>query len=107
MRPLIAGALAGLLSAWFVSSATAADPYGTYLRPSTGGQVQFYDCGGKLCGKVVKVKDPTKKDTVGKVILSGAAKTGENTWKGNLLNLDDGKTYSGNLIVLNDKELKL
>ena len=39
--------------------------------------------------------------------ISGAAKTGENSWKGDLLNLDDGKTYSGNLTVLNDKQLKL
>ena len=107
MRPLTAGALAGLFSAWLVSTATAADPYGIYVRPSTGGQVQFYDCGGKLCGKVVKVTDPAKKDTIGKVILSGAAKTGENSWKGDLLNLDDGKTYTGNLTVLNDKQLKL
>jgi uncharacterized protein (DUF2147 family) len=107
MRPLIAGALAGLLSAWLVSAATAADPYGTYVRPSTGGHVQFYDCGGKLCGKVTKAADPAKKDTVGKVILSGAAKTGESSWKGDLLNLEDGKTYTGTLTVLNAKELKL
>ena len=107
MRPLTAGALAGLFSAWLVSAATAADPYGTYVRPSTGGQVQFYDCGGKLCGKVVKASDPTKKDTVGKVILNGAAKSGDNAWKGDLLNLDDGKTYTGTLTLLNAKELKL
>lgn len=104
MRPLFAGALAGLFSAWLVSAATAADPYGTYVRPSTGGQVQFYDCGGKLCGKVVKAD---KKENLGKVILSGAAKTGETSWKGDLLNLEDGKTYSGTLTVLNAKEMKL
>jgi uncharacterized protein (DUF2147 family) len=56
---------------------------------------------------VTKAADPTKKDTVGKVILSGAAKTGESSWKGDLLNLEDGKTYTGTLTVLNAKELKL
>ena len=106
-RPLMAGALAGLFSAWLVSAATAADPYGTYVRPSTGGQVQFYDCGGKLCGKVVKVAAGGKAENMGKLILDGAAKAGENAWKGNLLSLEDGKTYSGTLTVLNAKELKL
>ena len=107
MRPLVAGVLAGIITAWFSSAATAADPYGTYLRPSTGGQVQLYDCGGKLCGKVVAVKDQSKKDTVGKVIMNGAAKSGDNVWKGDLLNLEDGKTYSGVVTLEGPKALNL
>ena len=107
MRPITAGILAGLVTAWLSGAATAADPYGTYVRPSTGGQVQFYDCGGKLCGKVVKASDPAKKDTVGKVIMNGATKTGDKVWKGNLLNLEDGKTYSGSLTVNGPKEIHL
>jgi uncharacterized protein (DUF2147 family) len=89
------------------TSAFAADPYGTWTRPSTGTQVSFYDCGGKLCGKVVGVKDQTKKDTVGKVIMSGAAKSADNTWKGDLLNLEDGKTYSGVVTLEGPKALNL
>ena len=27
--------------------------------------------------------------------MSGASKSGENTWKGDLLNVEDGQTYSG------------
>jgi uncharacterized protein (DUF2147 family) len=76
-------------------AANAAGPYGTWLRPSTGTQVIFYDCGGKLCAKVAAVKDETRKGEVGKVIMSGAQKTAENKWEGDLLNLEDGKTYSG------------
>ena len=37
--------------------ACAFDPYGTWMRPSTGTQVSFYDCGGKLCAKFVAVKE--------------------------------------------------
>ena len=37
--------------------ARAFDRYGTSMRPSTGTQVSFYDCGGKLCAKIVAVKD--------------------------------------------------
>ena len=53
--------------------ACAFDPYGTWMRPSTGTQVNFYDCGGKLC----------------------ATKSADNQWKGDLLNADDSKIYTG------------
>ena len=73
----------------------AADPFGTWVRPSTGTQVNFYACGGKLCAKVAAVKDEARKKEVGTVIMKGADKTGDNTWKGDLLDLESGKTYSG------------
>lgn len=101
---LIACATAVILGA---GPALAADPYGTFVRPSTGTQVNFYDCGGKLCGKITAVKDQSKKDTVGKVILSGAAKTGANSWKGSLLNTEDGQTYTGNVTLESPNALRL
>jgi uncharacterized protein (DUF2147 family) len=79
----------------FATVAQAQSPVGTWTRPSTGTVVQFYDCSGKLCARITAVKDQSKKDTVGKVIMTGADKTGDNQWKGNLLNTDDGQTYSG------------
>lgn len=75
--------------------ATAAEPYGIWTRPSTGTQVSFYNCGGKLCGKIVAVKDEARKKEVGTVIMKGAAKSGDNVWKGDLLDVESGKTYSG------------
>jgi uncharacterized protein (DUF2147 family) len=84
-----------LMALSFSTAAFAAEPYGTWTRPSTGAQVQFSKCGANLCAKIVGQKDPTKKDTIGKTIMSGAVKSGDNTWKGDLLNTDDGKTYSG------------
>jgi uncharacterized protein (DUF2147 family) len=106
MRSIKIAAIAAL-SAGFATAAFAADPYGTWTRPSTGTQVSFYNCGGKVCGKVVGVKDQTKKDTIGKVIMSGASPSGDNTWKGDLLNLEDGKTYSGVLTLEGPKALNL
>jgi len=76
-------------------AAQAAEPYGTWVRPSTGTQVNFYACGGKLCARISAVKDETRKNTIGTVIMKGAAKSGDNTWKGDLLNTENGKTYSG------------
>jgi len=89
----IAGiALAGVAMS---GPAQAADPFGTWVRPSTGTQVNFYACGGKLCAKVAAVKDEARKKEVGTVIMKSADKTGDNTWKGDLLDLESGKTYSG------------
>ena len=88
-------------------TAQAAEPFGTWIRPSTGAQLSFYDCGGKLCAKVVGVKDQSKKDMVGKVIMTGAAKSGDNAWKGDLLNLEDGQTYSGTITLLSASALNL
>lgn len=91
----------------FAGTADAADPFGTWTRPSTGAQISFYDCNSKLCAKVVSVKDQSKKDMVGKVIMTGAAKSGDNAWKGDLLNLEDGNTYSGTVTLISADALNL
>jgi uncharacterized protein (DUF2147 family) len=91
-KTLFAVALATLALA---GAAYAAEPYGTWTRPSTGTQVTFYNCGGKLCAKVASVKDEARKKEVGTIIMKGAAKSGDNVWKGDLLDLESGKTYSG------------
>jgi hypothetical protein len=74
-----------------VGAANAAEPYGNWVRPSTGTQVNFYACGGKLCGKITGVKDQSRKKEIGTVIMKGAAKSGDNTWKGDLLDVESGK----------------
>jgi uncharacterized protein (DUF2147 family) len=84
----------GLVGA-FADGARAEEPYGTWVRPSTGTQVNFYNCAGKLCGKIVAVKDQSRKGEIGTVIMNGAAKSADNEWRGDLLNTEDGKTYSG------------
>jgi uncharacterized protein (DUF2147 family) len=95
MRLLSGITLALGLGLVFVGSTRADDPFGTWVRPSTGTQVNFYNCGGKLCGKIVAVKDQSRKGEIGTVIMNGAARTTENEWRGDLLNTEDGKTYSG------------
>jgi uncharacterized protein (DUF2147 family) len=76
-------------------AASAAEPYGVWVRPSTGTQVSFYNCGGKLCGKIVAVKDESRKKEVGTVIMKGSVKSGDNKWEGDLLEADTGKIYTG------------
>lgn len=57
----IAGAVLGFGIVGLTSVAHAAEPYGNWVRPSTGTQVNFYACGGKVCAKIVAVKDQSRK----------------------------------------------
>ncbi len=93
--PLVKSITFVLLMTGLPGVASAADPYGVWIRPSTGTQVHFYDCGGKLCGKIVAVKDQSRKGEIGTVIMRGAVKSGNGQWKGDLLNSDKGKIYAG------------
>lgn len=105
--PLMKTSIAmAVLVSTLASTASAAEPYGVWMRPSTGTQVRFYDCGGKLCGKIVGVKDQSRKSEIGTVILPGAAKSGAAEWKGDLLNTENGKTYSG-VVALEGNGLSL
>ena len=101
--PLLVGA------AWLslVDVSNAAEPYGVWVRPSTGSHVRFYDCGGKLCAKVVAVKEAARKGEVGKSILHGAVKSGENTWKGDLTDAGTGKVYAGTVTLQGTGALSL
>ena len=98
-------ALATTLAALFLSPALAAEPYGTWLRPSNEAEVSFFNCGGKLCGKVIGMGTSSAK--VGTMIVRGAAKTGANEWKGSLLNPEDAKTYSGVITLVGADGLNL
>jgi uncharacterized protein (DUF2147 family) len=77
------------------------------MRPSTGTQASFYDCAGKLCAKIVAVKDERRKSKIGTVIMTGASKFADNQWKGDLLNTDDGKIYTGIVTMQGPNALNL
>lgn len=81
--------------------AEAASPLGKTYKSDTGRLIKVSSCGGGLGMKIVKAK---KKSNVGKRIMCGAKKTGANKWSGTILNVDDGKKYSGSA-TLNGKTL--
>jgi len=110
----------GLLALSFASPpAFASDPFGVWRHPDNGSLVRTYKCGGGLCAKVIKVRDPSRKDVhnpdpdlrarpiEGIVIMNGASKTGANTWEGRLYNTRDGKTYSGVVTLKSPQKLEL
>ena len=81
------------------TAAMAGDATGNWVRPSTGTVIKTYNCGSNLCAKIISVKDKSKQGTVGTVILSGASKISDNQWEGDLLNTEDGQTYSGKITL--------
>ncbi len=94
----------GLSSALlFFTPAHAASPYGNWLR-GNGAHINVYKCEGGLGMKVTKSSEAEK---VGKVIMCGAKASGANKWKGSVLNLDDGKTYTGIVTLQEDQKIKL
>jgi uncharacterized protein (DUF2147 family) len=93
--------------ATLTGTARAGEPYGVWLRPSSGSQARFYNCGGKLCATIVAVKDESRKGEIGKSILHGAVKSGANTWAGNLTDVGTGKVYSGTVTLQSDNALSL
>jgi uncharacterized protein (DUF2147 family) len=105
MRSFLTAALAATTLAAIAGTAAAGEPYGVWLRASTGTHLEFYDCSGKLCAKVAKVADPAKQAAVGTIVMDGAEKTKDNEWKGALTS--EGSTYKGIVTLLDDNNLKL
>jgi uncharacterized protein (DUF2147 family) len=101
--------------------ACAADIKGKWLTEEGKGQVLMEDCGGKVCGKIVWLKEPNDKDgkpqadvlnedpslrgrpVVG-IKLTEMAPEGD-VWKGTIYNPEDGKTYKGEVKLQPDGTL--
>jgi uncharacterized protein (DUF2147 family) len=106
MRFALAAVIA-LVATAPVFAGTAPDVVGNWKDPDNGAVVSFFDCGGDLCGKILTASKPGLKDDKnpdeakrsqpldGLAILDHAKKTDDGSWKGNLYNAADGKTYAG------------
>lgn len=100
------------------SAALAASPEGTWLSYDGGTKVRLSNCGGKLCGRVVWLHEPTDRATgrpktdklnpnpakrarpmLGLPVAHGLAPSGPNKWSGLIYNADDGHTYQASFQV--------
>jgi uncharacterized protein (DUF2147 family) len=100
-------------------AASVTDAAGTWQHPENASVLAFYDCDGDLCAKIAKPTAPGLKDDKnpdeskrgalleGLVILSHGKKSDETSWKGDLYNATDGKTYSGYVSLLAPDKLQL
>lgn len=116
LRCVTAIAAAAFAVATFVPAARAADPQGVWISADRETKVRITDCGGKLCGRVVWIREPIDRNTgrpktdkenpdtskqrrplIGLQVIHGMRPKGAGTWQGQIYNADDGKTYSANL----------
>lgn len=91
---------------------------GEWLRPD-GARVQVMRCGEHLCGRIVKVPDPTRKDLnnpqarlrirplTGIELFTSERRAGNEGWKVWLYNPEDGSTNPARLVPLDRQTLEV
>ena len=87
--------------------AFAIDPWGVWVRETSGTWFDFYNCAGKLCAKVIGVGKPEDSKAIGTVILRNATLDKEGVWRGEIFNTQDGKIYKGGVTLEKPDELTL
>jgi uncharacterized protein (DUF2147 family) len=120
---------AALAAAVWLATPTASharDALGLWLTKDRDAKVRVSECGGgALCGTIVWLSEPIDKET-GKPVadkmnpdparrsrpmvgirIFTMQPAGPNKWTGAIYNADDGKTYSGNVELLDGNRLKI
>lgn len=92
-------ALAFLLALAPADAALAGDPTGVWLRDNGNSKVRITPCGDALCGSIVWLRDSGGPAHLGQRVFYGMKPSGENSWRGNAHNPEDGKTYSGSMTL--------
>jgi uncharacterized protein (DUF2147 family) len=119
-------ALCAVAALAVASPALAADPHGVWLTEPGTSRIRIADCGGALCGTIVWLKDPNDAETqkprldkfnadaskrsrplMGVTIVIGMKPAGTDKWSGQVYNAEDGKTYTGSVIMQGANALKL
>lgn len=121
MKSAIAGFVLCLLSPILMAQDITK---GLWFNEEKEAKIQFYEQGGKLCGKIVWLKEPQdngkdktdknnpkpelrNKPVVGLVILTGFEKDGKNWKNGDIYDPKSGKTYSSTIKWAGDRQLNI
>lgn len=113
---ILTGLFGAALIMFAAATAQAADPKGLWLTEAKTAHVEIYVCGGKLCGKVVWLKEPNGDDgkpkldkenadeskrslpILGSIMIHDMEADGDSAWDdGTIYNAEDGKTYSSEM----------
>jgi uncharacterized protein (DUF2147 family) len=98
--------------------ALAADPGGNWLVADNTAVVRIAPCADAYCGTIAWTSqpgtdehnpDPSRRDRpiVGTQILLGMKPAGGNRWDGEIYNPENGKTYSGHIVLLSPDRLRI
>ncbi|WP_295555424.1 DUF2147 domain-containing protein [uncultured Hyphomicrobium sp.] len=103
-------ALAALLLA-SAPALAANDPLGVWMNDTGRGAIEIKDCGGKLCGHVIWVKDPASDSKgCGRQIIGDLVSTGSGVWGGDdawIYSPEKKKNYNVEITPLADGTLKV
>ena len=124
MRGIFAGVLLILVAA---SPASGQDgPFGQWVTEGGLSRIEVFDCGGKICGRIVLLEEPLEDDGRPKVddenqdealrgrplmglqLIAGFAAARHNIWTGGTIyNPQDGKTYASTMELVDENTLRV
>ncbi len=94
-------AMAALASA--MAAAAPQEAEGVWIRENGASKIRIAPCGDALCGVVIWLRSPRSKAHVGQKIFFDMVRADQNSWTGHAFNPEDGKTYSGRMVVSGKK----
>jgi uncharacterized protein (DUF2147 family) len=122
---IIGGASAVALIAVISAGTALADPKGVWLAQD-GARVRVGPCGGALCATIATPKSAADPETgrpwtdknnpdpalrnrplVGVAVLSFLVPEGPGRWSGRLYNIDNGQSYSGRLLEIDPRTIRV
>ncbi|MBU2581738.1 MAG: DUF2147 domain-containing protein [Alphaproteobacteria bacterium] len=90
------------------AEAKGAGALGVYLDHRGDGAVEFADCGGKLCGRVVWVRQGLPADACGKEVIGSVARIREGVWDGGwILDPEIDQKFDVEISKLSDEEIQV
>ena len=72
---------------------------GVWLREDGAAQVRFAACGDATCGFIAWVQDTAHASDIGLKVFYDMKPDGDGEWRGSAFNPEDGKTYSGKMLL--------
>lgn len=126
MKLSITGGASAVALIAVISAGTAlADPKGVWLAQD-GARVRVGPCGGALCATIATPKSAVDPETgrpwtdknnpdpalrnrplVGVAVLSSLVPEGPGRWSGRLYNIDNGQSYSGRLLEIDPRTIRV
>ncbi len=81
------------------SAALAGDVSGEWARTDGKAKVKFSHCGPSICGVVTWLQDMSGPGKIGQKVFYDMIPSGDNAWAGKAFNPDDGKEYTGKMLL--------
>jgi len=103
VRRVLAGGALAIAALGSTAGLAAQEAEGVWMRDDGASKIQILPCGAKLCGAIVWLKNPKSKAHVGQQVFFDMIRADQNSWTGRALNPEDGKTYSGKMVVSGKK----